>query len=91
MQSDLLCLKNLGATTVHWLHMIGVNNSEELQKLGAIEAYLRIKRRGMKVSRVTLYALHGALTDNCWTSLDAGQKKRLERAVEQADRAVQSA
>ena len=31
MQSDLLDLKNLGNTSINWLHAIGINSLEDLQ------------------------------------------------------------
>jgi len=77
MQSDLLELKNLGATTVNWLHIIGVNSYQQLADMGAAEAYVQIKARGIKVSKVALYAMHGALTDTHWTELTEDTKREL--------------
>lgn len=82
MQSDLLDLKNLGQTSINWLHAIGIHNYEELQAIGPVKAYTQIKQRGIKVSKVLLYALHGALTDTHWNDLDSTLKQGL---IEQAD------
>ena len=81
MRNDLLELKNLGNTSIHWLRTIGIHSREELQNKGAIEAYLEIKQRGIRVSKVLLYALHGAMTDTHWNDLDEPTKQQL---VEQA-------
>lgn len=82
--SDLLQLKNLGAASVNILHAIGVNSRADLQRMGAVEAYSRIKARGIQVSKVMLYALEGALSDVHWNDLDPELKKQLLEQVEHA-------
>jgi DNA transformation protein len=74
MQSDLLSLKNLGNTSVNWLLSIGVHSRHELEQMGPVQAYNRIRERGIKVSKVLLYALQGALLDIHWTELDTKLK-----------------
>jgi len=83
MQTDLTDLKNLGNTSANWLRVIGIHNRQELDTIGAVDAYLRIKQRGIKVSKVLLYALHGALLDIPWNTLDDTQKQQL---LDQAER-----
>jgi len=82
MECDLLELKNLGNTSIHWLRTIGIHNHAELKNKGAVEAYTEIKQRGIRVSKVLLYALHGAMTDTHWNELDQQTKQQL---VEKAD------
>lgn len=82
MQSNLIELKNLGNTSINWLHAIGINNLEDLQKKGAVNAYYEIKQRGIRVSKVLLYALHGAMTNTHWNDIDSQVKQQL---VEKAD------
>ena len=77
MQSDLLELKNLGNTSINWLRAIGVHSKADLHSKGAVAAYHEIKQRGIRVSKVLLYALHGALTDTHWNDLDTATKQRL--------------
>lgn len=83
MQSDLLALKNLGNTSVNWLHAVGIHSRAELEQVGPIQAYNRIRERGIKVSKVLLYALQGALLDVHWNQLDAQLKQRLVAEAEQ--------
>lgn len=83
MQNELLALKNLGKTSIHWLHTIGINNVEELKAKGAAHAYTEIKSRGIRVSKVLLYALHGAMTDKHWNDLDDETKQQLVNQAEQ--------
>lgn len=77
MPEDLSQLKNLGSTTIQWLHLIGINSGTELSTIGAPEAYSRIKQRGLKASKVTLYALHGALHNQPWHDIDPAMKDLL--------------
>jgi DNA transformation protein len=83
MQTDLAELKNLGNTSINWLRVIGIHNRQELDNMGAAGAYLRIKQRGIKVSKVLLYALHGALIDTHWNELNTEQKQQLLDQVEE--------
>lgn len=82
MQSDLLDLKNLGNTSINWLRTIGVNSRQDLEAIGPAQAYLKIKSRGIKVSKVLLYALHAALADLHWNELDDKTKQQLITQVE---------
>ena len=82
MESDLLALKNLGNTSVNWLRTVGVHNRDDLARLGPVATYNRIRERGIRVSRVLLYALEGALMDVHWNELDPDLKRRL---IEEAD------
>lgn len=80
--SELLERKNLGMASVNILHAIGVNTYEDLAEMGSVEAYRRIKARGIHVSKVMLYALQGALMDVHWNELSPDMKAQL---VEEAD------
>lgn len=77
MQNDLMALKNLGNTSVNWLLAVGIHNRAELEYVGPVQAYNRIRERGIKVSKVLLYALQGALLNVHWTQLDELEKRRL--------------
>lgn len=88
--NELLGLKNLGMASVNILHAIGVNTYDDLNRMGAVEAYLRIKNRGIHVSKVMLYALQGALMDVHWNDLSPELKARLLSEVEQANNAASS-
>ncbi|GAA5317092.1 MAG: TfoX/Sxy family protein [Candidatus Pelagadaptatus aseana] len=87
-QSDLLELKNLGAASVNILHAIGINNYEDLKSTGSVEAYTKIKNRGINVSKVMLYALEGALLNVPWNELDSTIKQEL---VDQANKRLEQA
>lgn len=81
-KTDLKRLKNLGAASVNILHSVGIRNFEDLQAAGSVATYLKIKARGIKVSKVMLYALEGALQDIPWKELDSATKRKLLHEVE---------
>ncbi|MBU2886115.1 TfoX/Sxy family protein [Gilvimarinus agarilyticus] len=81
-QSELLKLKNLGMASVNILRAIGIASYEDLQEVGAVKAYLKIKERDISVSKVMLYALQGALMDIHWNDLPPGMKKQLVEDAE---------
>ncbi|ROS06124.1 DNA transformation protein [Sinobacterium caligoides] len=83
-QTSLYQLKNLGNTTINWLRAIGIRDIHQLSQVGAVNAYMRIKERGFNVSKVVLYALHGALNDEDWKNLSNSQKKELLQLAESA-------
>lgn len=74
---ELLKLKNLGMASVNILHAIGINTYADLQRVGAVEAYRRIKARHINVSKVMLYALQGALMNTHWNELAPDLKAKL--------------
>ncbi|MGB3609547.1 MAG: TfoX/Sxy family protein [Cellvibrio sp.] len=81
--SELLQLKNLGMASVNILHAIGINTYADLRRVGAVEAYRRIKARHINVSKVMLYALQGALMDVHWNDLPPEMKTQLVAEAEQ--------
>lgn len=80
--SELLELKNLGMASVNILRAIGINTYDDLERVGAVEAYRRIKARDINVSKVMLYALQGALMDVHWNDLPADMKAKLVSEAE---------
>lgn len=82
MNNELSNLKNLGNTSINWLKAVGVNSCDDLQRLGAVEAYAKVKQRGFKVSKVFLYALEGALKSVHWNDLEPSHKESLVNEAE---------
>lgn len=86
---ELLQLKNLGMASVNILHAIGINTFADLQRVGAVEAYLRIRSRDINVSKVMLYALQGALMNVHWNDLAPDLKAQLVMEAEGKSSTVQ--
>ena len=75
-------MQNLGPVIADRLRAIGIETPEELRKLGAIEAYARLKRAYPTVTtHVHLYALHGAVTDVRWYALPEEARAALRDAA----------
>ncbi len=66
---SLESLKNLTATNAKVLHAVGITSAAELHEMGAVAAYVRVKRAGIQTSLNFLYALEGAIRDINWTDL----------------------
>ena len=79
-KSELVGLKNIGPTIEKRLNEVGIMSRADLEKVGAAQAYMKIK---MKNSGKTvpvcyyLYSLQGALTGTHWDALPAKTKKQL--------------
>ena len=84
-ETKLIELKNIGASTVNILNSIGVRTQRDLQTIGSVQAYRRIRQRGVHVSRALLYAMEGALLDIPWQSLDSALKVQLVQMAERID------
>lgn len=78
----LIELKNIGASTVNILNSVGIRSLQDLKAIGSVQAYRRIRQRGVHVSRALLYAMEGALLDIPWQSLDPALKVQLVQMAE---------
>ena len=78
--SELAGLRNIGPTTAAWLADIGISTVEDLDALGSVATYRRLKAaRPAQVTIVALYALEAALLDIAWTDLPPDRRKQLRR------------
>ena len=59
-------LRNIGPKSAAWLRQVGLRTRADLEGVGAVEAFMRVKRAGFKPSLNLLYALEGALRDCHW-------------------------
>lgn len=75
-------LLNLGPKTGAWLAEIGIHTPADLKRVGAVKAYVLVKRRMKDVSTILLYALHGALAGTRFDKLDAATKRKLVEAAQ---------
>ncbi len=54
MQDELLELRNLGKTSVQWLHAVGVHTKDQLVDRGPVRIYQAVKNRGFRANRVSV-------------------------------------
>jgi DNA transformation protein and related proteins len=75
-------MRNLGPVIAGRLRAVGIETPEELRKLGAIDAYVRLKLAfRTETTHSHLYALHGAVTDVRWYALPEGARAALRDAA----------
>ena len=71
-------LKGLGPKSEKLLNEIGVYTKEDLEKIGAVNAFLALKKQGtVKPSLNFLYAMVGALQDEHWVNIAKTERARL--------------
>ena len=81
-------LRNIGPKSAAWLRQVGLRSFEDLQRVGSVEAFAKIKRAGFKPSLNLLYALEGALLDCHWQQLPAERRNELLLAWDAAAAAL---
>ena len=78
-------LPNIGPKSAQWLESVGIRTDDDLEELGAVEAYRRVKARYPgRVSLNLLWALQGALLDLPWNELPPEMKSKLQKEIEKS-------
>ena len=80
-------IRNVGPKSAAWLRQVGVRSVEDLQRIGPVEAFLKVKRAGFRPSLNLLYSMAGALADCHWADLPETHKQELLAALESAESA----
>jgi hypothetical protein len=80
-------IRNVGPKSAAWLRQIGVRTTEDLNRVGPVEAFLKVKRAGFRPSLNLLYAMAGAMADCHWAELPEERKQELLAALEAAESA----
>lgn len=76
-------LKGLGPKSETLLIEVGIKTEEELRKIGAIRAFIRLKKEGStKPSLNFLYAMVGALEGEHWLNVAKHEKSQLLMELE---------
>ena len=76
MNSDLAKLRNIGAKTVSKLADVGVRSAAQLEELGAVDVFRRLRTQ-RQVNAAMLWALQSALLDRPWYTLPDDIKRAL--------------
>ena len=75
---ELSSLKGLGPTSEKHLNDIGVYTKTDLEKLGAVQAILKLKNEcGIKPNLNFLYAIVGAIENKHWLDIAKSQRQQL--------------
>ena len=75
-------LPNLGPKSAAMLAAAGIHSLEQLQALGSVAAYARVKAGNVDASLNLLWALEGALTGLPWQTVAREQRTSLLLALE---------
>jgi DNA transformation protein and related proteins len=75
-------IRNVGPKSAAWLRQVGVRTQEDLNRLGPVDAFMKVKRAGFRPSLNLLYALAGAIENCHWADLPDERKAALVQAVE---------
>ena len=78
-------IRNVGPKSAAWLRQVGIKTDDEVRAIGALEAFMKVKRAGFKPSLNLLYALEGAVLDCHWTALTTERKSELVLEVNARD------
>lgn len=78
-------LPQVGTKSAAWLRQVGVRSRADLEKLGPIEAFLRVKRAGFKPTLNLLWSLEAALLGCHWTAVPPARREALKAALAEAE------
>jgi len=70
-------IRNIGPKSMAWLRQTGIRTQAELEAVGSLAAYVRIKRAGFKPSLNMLYAMEGAILGCHWQEIPAERRSEL--------------
>jgi hypothetical protein len=80
-------IRNVGPKSAAWLRQVGVRTTEDLVRVGPVEAFLKVKRAGFRPSLNLLDSMAGALADCHWAELPEEQKQHLLMTLDAAESA----
>ncbi len=75
--ADISTIRNLGPKTEAALKKVGVATAEDLQKIGADAAYLRLLRSGVRPHFIGYYVMVMGLRGRPWNDARGAEKKAL--------------
>jgi DNA transformation protein and related proteins len=84
MATPPLKMRNIGPKSAAWLRQVGLRTEDDLRAIGALDAFIKVKRAGFKPSLNLLYALEGALLDCHWQDIPTERRGELLVAAEAA-------
>lgn len=82
--NDAPKLRNIGPKSSAWLRQVGLRTRADLEAVGPVDAFMRVRRAGFKPSLNLLYALEGALLDCHWQEVPDERRSALILAADAA-------
>jgi len=84
MSTEQEKLRNIGPKSSAWLRQVGLRTRDDLDAIGAVEAFMKVKRAGFKPTLNLLYSIEGALRDCHWQQIPGERRSELVLAAEAA-------
>lgn len=81
-------LPGLGPKSLAMLAAAGLHRRTDLERLGAVRAYLRVKAAGQNASLNLLWAIEAALTGQDWRVVAREERSRLLLELDAAQEAT---
>lgn len=79
-------LRNFGLKSQEMLAQAGIKTVEQLRELGAVRAFLQVKRSSGNASLNLLWALEGALSGQHWQVVAKNERLRLLLELEDCEK-----
>jgi DNA transformation protein and related proteins len=76
-------LLNLGATSAAWLRAAEITTIDELQKLGPIRAWKRVKQNQPRASLNLLWAMVAGLQERSWLEMTEEEKEKWRQKLQE--------
>ena len=76
--AELISLNNIGKEMERKLKSVDISTAEELQSVGSMEAFIKLRLRYSNVCLVHLYCLEGAISGIDYNRLPEDVKQRLK-------------
>jgi len=77
-------LRNIGPKSAAWLRQVGLRSEQDLHAVGAVGAFMKVRRAGFKPSLNLLYSLEGALLGCHWQEVPEARRQQLVAEYEAA-------
>ena len=74
-------LRNIGPKSAAWLRQVGLRSLEDVAAIGAVDAFMKVRRAGFKPSLNLLYSLEGALVGCHWQEIPDERRSELVLAA----------
>ena len=84
MSTEQEKLRNIGPKSSAWLRQVGLRTRDDLDAIGAVEAFMKVKRAGFKPTLNLLYSIEGALRDCHWQEIPDARRSELVLAADAA-------
>ena len=70
-------LRNIGPKSAAWLRQVGLRTEQDIAAVGAVGAFMKVRRAGFKPSLNLLYSLEGALVGCHWQEVPEARRQQL--------------